>query len=475
MNGRRLVLALACSLVLAAAPSATMAAGAPAPRASFLADHIPIGSDAAGRSWFLGGFSALATAGDSGKEYWTLTDRGPNDDSDRENADDSGVYCADKPSGKVIFLPGFTPEIDKLEVRGGSFGVRKRIRLHDGKHLASGKPNLTFDENTYLQTDPATKTCTPIPSSGGVIDPFGVDTEGIAVDRRDGSFWLADEYRPSVIHVAPDGQLLSRIVPKDLASPSLPTATNYANAVKAAGGSLAVQPAFPEIVNAFRKNRGFEGLALSPDGKTLYTLLQSPLDYQALGVANPDRNKARNSPYIRVFRVDISKPSKPVVTAEWIYLLSRGFSSAVPDKISDVQWLANDVLLIQERDDERPTQITNHYRADFRGATNLLTPGPAADLAAKTTVPTLEMTNPVPDFIKPATSTLAVDLDQLLAGAGFVNSKVEGTAIIRKCGKRAGLFAAINDNDFDLDHTVLPADFPSSNPEQLDVFPLDVF
>ena len=472
MNCRTGLLALGCAVVaIVAAPSAAMAARTASAQASFLRDGIAIGADAAGREWFLGGFSALTALGASGREYWTVTDRGPNDDADRATGTGAGVYCTTKPSGKVIFLPGFTPEIDKLGVRNGTVTVQERIPLHDATHPASGKPNLTFDENTHLQTDAAAKTCAQLPSSGGVIDPFGVDTEGIAVDPRDGSFWLSDEYRPSVIHAGADGRLLARIIPEDLASPSVTTATDYANAVAAAGGSFAVQPAFPGIVNAFRKNRGFEGLALSPDGHTLYTLLQSPMDYQSLGVSNSDRNKARNSPYARVFRLDVSNPAAPVVTAEWIYLLSRGFSSAVPDKISDVQWLDDDVLLIQERDDERPTQITNHYRADFRNATNLLAPGPAADLAAKTTVPTLEMTNPVPDFITAASSTLAVDVDQLLTSAGFVNSKIEGTATVPARGANPRLFAVVNDNDFDLDHTVLPADFPAANPEQVDLFP----
>jgi hypothetical protein len=40
--------------------------------------------------------------------------------------------------------------------------VQERILLHDGTHAASGKPNLTVDENTFLQTDPATKTCAPV-------------------------------------------------------------------------------------------------------------------------------------------------------------------------------------------------------------------------------------------------------------------------------------------------------------------------
>jgi hypothetical protein len=450
---------------------AGVAKKAEGPTASFLEKRLPIGTDNAGRSWALGGFSALAPLGASGKEYWSLTDRGPNDDSDRELDDDSGVYCSTKPSGKVIFLPGFNPEIVKLGVGKGAIKVQERIPLHDGTHQASGLPNLTFDENTYLQTDPATKTCAKVPSTAGVIDPFGVDTEGISVDPRDGSFWLVDEYRPSVIHVAADGQILSRVVPQNLAGPVVNTATDYATAVSAAGGTFAVQPVFPGIVNAFRKNRGFEGLALSPDGATLYAVLQSPMDYQSLGFPNSQRNLARSSPYIRVFKVDISNPAAPVLDAEWIYLLSRGFSSAIPDKISDVQFVSDDILLIQERDDDRPTAITNYFRADFSGATNLLVPGPAADLAAKTTFPTLEMTNPVPPIVTPATTTLAVDLDQELAAAGFVNSKIEGSASLRARGANPGVFAALNDNDFDLDHTVLPGLFPSPNLAQMNIFP----
>lgn len=460
--------AMAASGAGASVATATKPHTPPTPQASFLQPPIPLATDSAGRKWNLGGFSGLAPIGSSGKKYWTLTDRGPNDDADRALADSSGAYCSTKPSGKVIFLPGFTPEIVKIGTRDGKIAVRKRIQIHDGSHKASGKPNLTFDENTFLQTDAATKTCTKLPDVNGVIDPFGVDTEGIVVDPRDGSFWLADEYRPSILRVARNGQILSRVVPEDLASPSIPMATNYANAITAAGGTFAVQPKFPGVLNAFRKNRGFEGLALSPNGKTLYTVVQSPLDYQALGASNANRNLARNSPYIRVFKLDISNPRAPKLQAEWIYLLSRGFSSAVPDKISDVQWVGNDQLLIQERDDARPTAITNYYEADFSKATNLLVPGPAADLAAKTTAPTLEMTNPVPSFVNPATAELAIDLDQLLGAAGFVNSKIEGSAFVHQ-GWHSTLFAAINDNDFDLDHTALPTLFPSAIPTQVNV------
>lgn len=464
----RLVI-LACAVVGVGTSVAVAAQGDDAPTASVLREQIPIGSDSAGRQWNLGGFSGLTALGASGKEFWAVTDRGPNDDADRALADTTGAYCATKPSGKVIFLPGFVPEIIKIHADKGKVKIQDRIQLHDGAHKASGKPNLTFDENTYTQTDAATKTCTKLPDTGGVIDPFGVDTEGVVVDPRDGSFWLADEYRPSLMRVAPDGQIMQRIVPGDLASPNLPMGTNYANALSAAGGTFAVQPLFPGIVNAFRKNRGFEGLAMSPDGKSLYTVVQSPLDYGTqFGMSNANRNLARNSPYIRVFKFDITNPAAPVLSAQWIYLLSRGFSSAVPDKISDVQWVDEDVLLIQERDDERPTAITDYYRADFTSATNLLAPGPAATLANKTTAPTLEMTNPVPAFITPAATTLSIDLDQMLADANFVNSKIEGGAFVKARGSNPALFAAVNDNDFDLDHTVGFAS--QAIPTQVDIF-----
>jgi Esterase-like activity of phytase len=468
INLRVLLLATVAAGVVA---SVAVAAQSEPPSAAFLQQQIAVGSDSAGRAWYLGGFSALAALGASGKEYWTLTDRGPNDDSDRVvPSTTDGLYCAAKPSGKVIFLPDFTPQLVKLSVQGGATSIQDRILLHDGSHLATGLPNLAGDESSWVQTDAAAKTCGAAPRNA-----FGVDTEGVVVDPRDETFWLADEYRPSILHVAPDGQILARIVPADLSSPSLPTATQYAAAVTAAGGTLAVQPALPGIVNGFRKNRGFEGIAASPDGTTLYAALQSPMDYQAAfpGVSNSNRNLARNSPFIRVFRIDVSDPAAPVVNAEWLYLLSRGFSNAVPDKISDLEWIAPDVLLIEERDDERPTLITNFYRADFTGATNLLDPANAAAFAlgAKTTVPMLEMTTSVPASITPATTAPAIDLDAMLSAAGFVNSKIEGTASLRARGANPALFAAVNDNDFDLDHTVLPSTFPASNPEQVDIFP----
>jgi hypothetical protein len=477
------VVTAAALCVGAVATSIGLAAKAEPPNASFLNARIAIGTDTAGRAWSLGGFSALTTQGSSDKEYWTVTDRGPNDDSDRELADDTGVYCSAKPSGKVIFLPGFNPQLIKVHVDEGEITVQERVLLHDGAHPATGLSSLASDESSWVQATPAdaaSKTCTTAPKSA-----FGVDTEGVVRDPRDSTFWLSDEYRPSILHVAEDGQILSRIIPKDvtIGASTLNTATAYKTLVNAAGGTLAVQDEFPGTLNGFRRNRGFEGLAISPDGHYLYTGVQSSLDYQAgwaaatppVSVTNGQRNSARSLSHIRVFRIDVSDPAAPIVDREWIYDMSRAPAAndnVVPDRISDVGYLAPDVLLIEERDDARPTAITHVFKADFTAATNLLDPSNAAVFAyaANTVVPTLEMAA-LPASITPSTNTLYVDLDQLLTNAGFQNSKIEGIATLSPRGANPALFTAVNDNDFDLDHTVLPAVFPTSNRTQVDIFP----
>src|SRR5262245_22209872 len=125
---RSLLRAVPAALLIGAiAAPIAFAAKAVLPYASFVTEQIPIGTDLAGRDWFFGGMSALLAQGESGKEYWSVTDRGPNDDSDRTVPSSSaGLYCAAKPSGKVIFLPDFTPQLVKLKVDAGELEVKDR-------------------------------------------------------------------------------------------------------------------------------------------------------------------------------------------------------------------------------------------------------------------------------------------------------------------------------------------------------------
>jgi len=385
-------------------------------RTATLQEQIPIGTGADGRQLLLGGFSGLYPQGRSGGEFFSLTDRGPNADF----GDFAGFW-----------LPQFSPEIFKFGVGDDRIKVNQRIALHlaDGRPV-TGLPNLAGDQPACGPYDAGTLTCPTIPIGG--YDPYGVDSEGVVVDPRDGTFWISDEYRPSVLHVDRDGTILGRVVP---------AAGPYTQATAPA---IDVDEAFPAAINKFRKNRGFEGVAISPDGTTLYTALQSPM-------RNPVR-AAENNGIIRVFRLDVTDASAPVVTAEWAYVLQKGLGDAGAattnaDKVSDLVWLGPDQLLIEERDADTPTRYTALYRADFAGATNLL--GTALEAATSgTTLESLVAAAGDPPTLN--AGTIATARKSLLvrwdAANPLPNGKVEGIAVVdRPSGPE---LAVVNDNDF---------------------------
>ena len=95
----------------------------------------------------------------------------------------------------------------------------------------------------------------------------GIDAEGL-VRLSDGSFWVGEENAPSLAHFSADGRMIERHVPAG-------TETEFAGAPYETIGSL------PAIIAKRQANRGIEGIAISPDERFLYFIMQSPL-------ANPD-------------------------------------------------------------------------------------------------------------------------------------------------------------------------------------------
>ena len=82
---------------------------------------------------------------------------------------------------------------------------------------------------------------------------------------EDGNLFVSEEYYPSIIQFKPDGTFMARLIPPENYLPRDPN-TGEIN--------------FSEDANrkeGREDNRGFEGVALSPDGKTLYAVLQSGL------------------------------------------------------------------------------------------------------------------------------------------------------------------------------------------------------
>ncbi|MHB9863320.1 esterase-like activity of phytase family protein [Streptomyces sp. YIM S03343] len=340
----------------------------------------------------LGGIgSDIYPAGRKG-EFWTVTDRGPN-----------GQIKVDGKKRRTFPVPGFDPAIVKIRVSGDTVRVIDAIPITTASGKAvTGLPNQAGRDEAPYSYDAKT------PLS---YDPDGLDTEGI-VRAADGSFWLVDEYGPSLIHVSAHGKVLTRFVPKGLNL----TGTGYP-----------VVEALPSVFLHRKINRGFEGLAQLPSGD-LVIALQSPLSL-------PDGNAGDASRTTRLMRFS---PCKQAVTAEYVYrfdpvdVVDPGEDDTSELKMSSVVAVGGDRLLVEERTDKaaRLQLVRLDRRANILG-------GPWDD---DTTSPSLEqLADPAAAGVPVLGKRLVVDLGTVTGVPG----KIEGVARVDH-----DTLAVINDNDF---------------------------
>ncbi|MFI7341424.1 esterase-like activity of phytase family protein [Streptomyces sp. NPDC050085] len=340
----------------------------------------------------LGGIgSDIYPAGRKG-EYWTVTDRGPN-----------GQIKVDGSKRRTFPVPGFDPAIVKIKVTGDRVEVLRSIPLT----TSSGKPVTGLSNQAGRDEKPYTYDA----KSPLSYNPNGLDTEGI-VRAADGSFWLVDEYGPSLVHVSARGEVLARHVPKGL---------------DLRGADYPVVESLPAVLLHRKTNRGFEGLAQLPGGD-LVLAVQSPLSL-------PDGDAGDASLTTRLFRFSTKKKA---VTAEYAYrfdpvgVVDPGEDDTSELKISSVVALGGDRLLVEERTDKaarlQEVRLT-------RGA-NIL--GGQWDDA--TTSPALEqLEDPAAAGVPVLGKRLVVDLNTV----DGVQDKIEGVALAGH-----GTLALINDNDF---------------------------
>ena len=340
---------------------------------------------------------------DSYNEFWTITDRGPNGN----------------PGKRTFVVPQFNPVILHVRVQGTSINILSATPILDASgRPVTGLPNVaTFDETPWDFNGTNTL----------ATNPNGLDTEGL-VRTRNGAFWLVDEYSPSLVHVAPNGQVMDRFVPEDSQLGStLATTPNYR-----------VKKYLPKILNARRQNRGFEGIAISPDETTLFLSMQSPLDY-------PTTATGRASRLVRIFRFDIGAER---VTGEYVYqfdevcsFLGQATGCGVAPgemKISGLSAISATSFLVDERTDT----AAKVYRVDVSSATNIL--GSSWDTQATsptaTTTALETLSNPASQGIALLTKSLVVDLTPF-----NLPNKIEGVSLVN-----SGVLAVANDNDFGL-------------------------
>jgi hypothetical protein len=207
-----------------------------------------------------------------------------------------------------------------------------------------------------------------------------VDNEGVVLPG-DGSAWISDEYGPYVYHYSLTGKLLGAIRPPDAFIPKRKDndgnlVDNFSANSPPLGTTYDPSPGNP--VTGRQNNQGFEGLAASPDKKTLFVFLQSAL-IQDLD-KSATRTTRRNT---RLLAYDL-RHKEPKLIGEYVVQLPlfQDPATTTPTLLTAAQselFALNDhQFLVLARDSSagfNAKNPTSAYRSidllDISGATNI--------------------------------------------------------------------------------------------------------
>ncbi len=357
------------------------------------------------------GFSGLyPIPGTEGREFWVCSDRGVNIDAG--DANPSGCHPT---YDKMYPFPSYAPKIHRIKIWGDSIQVLRTISIkRPGGTDATGIINPTGFGSTSAEV-PSTDTvmnCANFNAKTVAKDIWGIDCEGIVVDK-DGYFWLCEEGGPTVWKLDQNGVVMKRYTP-------------YANLVGA-------QPQDVQIDSVFKyrkNNRGFEGIAIAPNGK-IYAIIQSPLLF-------PSKSVGENSRMHRILEIDPATNN----TRMFVYMndgiIGTGSNQIrLKDwKIGDMAAVNDSTFLVAEAASRGTTDIKRIYMININQATAVI-----SGLYGGNTLEGLDSAGLVSNNIVPVKKTLAMDL---LANAWpAALDKAEGLAIIND-----STIAICNDNDY---------------------------
>ena len=380
-----------------------------------VAHDVPVG---------LGGISDVTVAkaiNDSGQfVIRLLTDRGPS----------RKIETADGKQ-RVFLNPSFVPTVLVFEISGclldESHGELKKLKanLQSQFSLQTPRGKVITGRSNGLEGDDSIAN----PSGEELLAPDvnGIDPEGCAL-LADGTFWLCEEYRPSILCCRTDGTVTKRYIPED---------------VKLPASDIQIVTNLPAHYANRRPNRGFESLALSPDESTIWALMQSPFGNGA----------AERSGNVRLLGCN---PENGQPTREYIYRLGDPATAdvvtggVVPNdgKLCAMASIGLKKLLVLEQSDDGDAKM---YRCELDEATNIL--GDVRDLdgvrnlsqfgvvpVKKTLV--ADLASLLPSFASDITAgQWQPEVDEQVAGL-----KLEGLAVLD-----SNHVIVVNDNDFNVD------------------------
>jgi hypothetical protein len=233
------------------------------------------------------------------EEWWALGDRGPG----------GGVLDYQTRVQKIAL------DVDPWTGRISRFRVLQTVKFTDPFGLLSAPDSaLEIGRKRALNGLNPLLLMSDAAELGRSFDP-----EGLVIDPRTGHFLVSDEYGPSLYEFDRKGRLIFVFETPANLVPRRNGAVNY----------VAVRDdcASPNTCSGRQDNRGFEGLAITPDGKRLFGVLQDPL------IEEPPARDGRNGRNVRivVFDNDRESPSFGTSVAQYAYQLE--LQSRIRDRI----------------------------------------------------------------------------------------------------------------------------------------------
>lgn len=359
----------------------------------------PLENGAAGNT--LGGLgSGLAWAG--GNTFVATPDRGPNATPWNAALDDTTSYIprfqtlqlglAKNTGGTGLgwtLTPTLTATTLMYSATPLAYGAGAAPALNsDGHYYFSGRSD-NFDASQ--------------PSSNP--NNARLDPEGVRVSKDGKSIFVSDEYGPYVYQI-------DRATGQRIRAYALPT--NLAAAQLSAQGAAEISG----NTTGRRANKGMEGLAITPDGKTLVGIMQAPLEQDA----------AKN---LRIVTIDLASGA----AHEYAYMLTTGSG------VSEIVALNDHQFLVDERDgkglgDGTNAKVKQVFKIDLDGAQDVT--ALSGDLSAQA----------VP-------KSLVLDAVAVLGANGIapaqIPAKIEGMAFgadVVDNGVLMHTLYVTNDNDF---------------------------